>query len=132
MAEIVHARPPIYDRIVAVFPAARQNHVVFTYGDKIYNPSGGEIHETLMAHEETHVTQQTDMGKDIWWDRYLEDPTFRIVQELAAYQKQFQLVRELYQRPVWRKELNRLAKDLSSPIYGDLMSFEYAKQLIKG
>lgn len=132
MAKIVEELPPIYEKIAAVFPEVRNRRgVVFTYGDTLYNPSGYSIDDELMIHEDVHVAQQAKMGKDEWWDKYLADPQFRTDQELEAYRAQFAATRERYGRPVWRRELKRLARDLSSPIYGNILSPDEAAKLIK-
>jgi hypothetical protein len=132
MTNIVKELPPIYDKILAAFPEVR-NHpsVIFTYGDTIYNPGGHYINEELLLHEEAHIEQQAAMGKDAWWDKYLADPQFRTEQELEAYRAQFKATYKNHARPTWRRELSRLAKDLSSPIYGNILSYDEAKQLIK-
>jgi hypothetical protein len=134
MAKVVNEPPPIFEKIAEKFPVVRTNRaVIFTYGDTIYNPGGNYIDDELMLHEETHIRQQAMMngGKDAWWDKYLEDPQFRTDQELEAYQAQFNATRTRYGRPVWRRELKRLARDLSSPIYGNILSYDEAAKLIK-
>lgn len=132
VVEIVKGHPPIYDKIVAAFPAVTRNRgVVFTYGNTLYNPGGWPIDEPLMTHEETHSAQQGKMGKDAWWDKYLVDPAFRTEQELEAYQAQFKVAKQRFDRPVWRRELKRLAKDLSSGIYGNILSYEQAEATIR-
>lgn len=88
MMRIVVARPPNYAAIVAVFPAAANPGVIFTYGDTIFNPTNAHISHELRAHEGIHGTRQTAARARIedWWQHYLEDPAFRLGEELPAHQ----------------------------------------------
>lgn len=127
--KIVKDYPPNIAAIREKFDLRGKN-VVFTYGDKLYVPSGAGIPDNLMKHEETHTKQQ---GKDVegWWDRYLVDNQFRLEQEVEAYQAQYKYVVENgASRQVKRDFLQYIARDLSGPIYGHVVSFEQAKQLI--
>lgn len=104
--------------------------VVFTYGDIIYNPSGEEIPRNLEKHEEVHMAQQGDRIKE-WWERYINDPKFRLDQEVEAYRVQYKYVAEHgASRDTKREFLRHIAQDLSGPIYGRIINFEQAKQLI--
>lgn len=130
---VVKDYPPNYEQICAAFPEVRNiKTVIFTYGNNIYNPGGWPIDEALMLHERVHVSQQLEMGVEEWWQEYLDNPQFRTNQEIEAYQVQFRHLKSYSARPVWRRELDRLARDLSSPIYGNILSFDEAKKVIKG
>lgn len=132
--EVVRGLPPNYDAIAKRFgfttlPA--KFHPVFAYGDKLYNPFGGEIPEHLMAHEETHQRQQNDLGSvKQWWDLYLENDGFRLKQEVEAYQAQFRFISQHFNRQHRRFMLQQLASDLSSELYGNLVSKAEAENLI--
>jgi len=104
---------------------------VFTYGDILYNPSGGEISPDLMAHEETHARQQSVYGVGDWWTRYLKDDTFRMTQELEAYREQYKHAVENYPRAVRRHLLDTVASNLSSKLYGKIVKKKQAKELIE-
>lgn len=107
-------------------------HPIFTFGNQIYNPYGNPLPQHLIVHESVHSVQQEMFGEiGDWWERYLVDKEFRLSQELQAYQKQFKEIVETSGRQVKREWLKRLAKDLSSSLYGNLVSFEEAKQLIE-
>lgn len=127
--KIVKDYPPNIEDIRKKFDL-KDKSIVFTYGDTLYNPTGSDIPENLMKHEETHEKQQ---GKDIkgWWSRYLEDNQFRLEQELEAYRNQYKYVEENGNRETKRDFLKHIARDLSSHIYGNIINFEQAKQLIK-
>ncbi len=104
---------------------------VFAYGDTLYNPSGYDIPEDLMVHEETHHRQQLAYGIEEWWALYLEKDTFRLSQEVEAYQNQYQFIKDKYSRQVRRKLLQDMAKNLSSKLYGHIISKQDAQELIK-
>ena len=101
-----------------------------TYGDVIYNPSGNNISLPLLRHEETHSKQQGNDPKG-WWVKYLNDKEFRLSQEIPAYQVQYKEARKLIKdRNKLFKYAVSLAKDLSSEMYGNAISFgEAIKQV---
>jgi hypothetical protein len=103
---------------------------VFAYGDTLYNPGGFDIPDDLMAHEETHERQQKELGPQAWWDRYLGDREFRLMQEAEAYRNQYLFVKGKYSRQVRRKLLQDMAKNLSSKLYGNIISKKEAEYLI--
>ena len=124
---IVQGKPPIYDEIVRVIrrpPAG----AVFTWGDILYVPKPPRgmvqpIDEWLMEHEHTHSRQQAILGgPEAWWRRYLDDNAFRLQQELAAYRNQYALASRHLSRQARRLLLRQLARDLSSSMYGDIIT----------
>lgn len=127
---IIKDFPPNIAKIKAVF-GELPNGVVFTYGDIIFNPSGNEIDDPLDIHERTHKLQQGD-NPEAWWDDYLADKRFRFSQELAAYRFQYRRFCELVKdRNKRSRFLNRIAKDLSSAMYGNICTLEEAVKQIK-
>jgi hypothetical protein len=48
---IIKAKPPNFERIAAVFPAARDKGVLFCYGTDLFNPDGIRVTPYLIAHE---------------------------------------------------------------------------------
>ena len=129
--KIINKKPPVWDEVVKRFDIEGQA-VIFAYGDKIYNPFNAIIPDDLIVHEETHMHQQEKFG-DIkkWWIKYLDDSEFRLSQELEAYRIQYKYSKENYSRQMRKALLKRIAKDLSSPVYGNIISFDKAKDLIK-
>ena len=71
------------------------------------------------------------MGFKEWWDKYLDDPQFRLEQEIEAYQNQYQYAKEHYPRNKRKFTLKETAKALSGKMYGNLVTFEEAKDLIQ-
>ena len=103
----------------------------FTYGECIHTSNPNPTLD-LIDHEKVHVKQQTEMGKDEWWDKYFADPKFRLEQELPAYQKQFKTVQVIVKdRNMQTRILWNLALDLSGPMYGKIMLHSDAMRLIR-
>jgi len=103
---------------------------VFCYGLVIYNPSKKVLTPDLIAHEGVHIIQQRSGVKE-WWALYLADPTFRAYQECSAHWKQYQVaknyIKDRNKRFLYAKQL---AQNLSSPVYGKIMTFSEAYDLI--
>jgi hypothetical protein len=110
MTRVVNVRPPNYARIVETFGPLPPS-VVFAYGDTIYAPgASGPLPPDLVVHEETHFRQQAEVGGPAtWWERYLADPEFRLLQEVEAYRAQIACHPD---RPSRRRCKARVAKDL--------------------
>ncbi len=105
--------------------------IVFAYGDTLYNPDNATIDKPMLRHEKTHCKQQGDNPKE-WWDRYLVDVDFRLSQEVEAFQWQYRVAKsEIKDRESLNRYLNCLAKNLSSKLYGDLITFSEAMEAIK-
>lgn len=128
--------PPNIDQIQRHFDI--NPRVIFTYGDTIYNPGGGKIDPSLMVHEEVHMLQQGDDPQG-WWDKYVTDVQFRLDQEVEAYRTQYKFYLENYcmkngkvRRSRLSKFIRRVAGDLSSSIYGGIVTYDQAVELITG
>lgn len=92
-AEIIHDVPPNYDELVAVFGegANWDRGATFTYAEGIYCKD--PLPEHLVAHELIHVEQQEkEGGTKAWWKRYIEDPDFRLHEEIEAYRAEYNYV----------------------------------------
>lgn len=126
--KIVQAFPPNIDQILKKFKIT--DHTVFAYGDTLYNPIGKDIPQDLMIHEETHERQQKDYGVEQWWQMYIEKPAFRLTQETEAYRNQYQFLKTVFNRLGRKVALNRLAEQLSSELYGNIINKSEAKGLI--
>lgn len=129
--KIVQGFPPNYNRIKEVFDLTGKNPI-FCWGDIIYFPNGTKLDEHLIVHESVHSEQQKEAGgPEMWWAQYLDDPRFRLSQEVTAYRAQYKFVSENSSRQVSRNFLKIIAKDLSSPMYGSLVNLQEAINLIK-
>jgi hypothetical protein len=127
--EVIKDWPPNISQIIRKFPLDGYNPV-FTYGDKLYNPGGDPISQDLMIHEQTHEQQQATYGVEQWWAMYLENPAFRLTQETEAYRNQYQFLKTVFNRKGRMAALNKLADNLSSPLYGSIIKKFEAKELI--
>ena len=141
--QIIKAYPPNIDEIRKYLPI--HDKVVFCWGDLLFNPNNLRIDPALYKHEEKHFEQQMKYGRNAfwqnftlpkyrigkWWDRYLKDYAFRLSQELPAYQVQYrEYLKILKDRNDQAKMALMLARDLSSPLYGKLISTEQALKAI--
>lgn len=117
--QIKRELPPNYEEIVKTLTPS--DRAVFTWGDTVFAPQlapGSELPPDLMVHEEVHEKQQGNDPED-WWRKYLDDPDFRLEQELQAYGVQYAWVNALdVKRDGKDKFLDMIAGDLSSPMYG--------------
>jgi len=134
--KVVVGRPPVYDQIVELIGRPPSN-AVFTWGDTLFIPSEGirsQLDAALMEHENTHTRQQARAGgPEKWWERYLHELAFRLEQEAEAYQRQAAVVKVLgLPRHVRRNYERQLARDLSGPLYGHLLTRQAAFALITG
>lgn len=114
---------PLLERYKAKF--AINENTIFAYDGVIY--TNHNLPDHLIVHESTHFKQQEKYGLKSWVDLYLDAPTFRLKMELQAYRNQLQSVKD-------RNAKNNLkiqcAQDLSSNLYGNILTFEEAfKQL---
>lgn len=127
--KIVASRPPNFEKIAAVFPAAHREGVIFSYGDTIYSPFTINISPALMAHEAVHGVRQEAIGVEAWWDRYLVDPEFRYFEELIAHVAEYQhLLDHAPNRNARRSALKSVAKRLSGALYGFSVSMAQAER----
>lgn len=126
----VFGYPPNIDQIVAALPAAKAPGILYCYGNTIYNPSKVQITPCIMVHEMVHAERQTD--PEAWWERYLRDPEFRFNEELPAHIEEAKAFAvECPERWKRRAYLSLVAKKLSSPMYGSIVSFEKARQILR-
>lgn len=117
MLEVVHAKPPIFDKIVAAFPGADAPGVIFAYGGKIYSPGGIKVTRELDAHERVHIARQGE-DCDGWWDRYIRDAEFRFEEEFAAHLVEYRTYVKRHIDPIKRgRALREIAGKLASPLY---------------
>ena len=129
--EIVKDYPPNIAEIAKVFPDCKKPGVLFCWDKTIFNPSGIEIPDYLVAHENVHRHQQA--GCPIpWWEQYLVDPKFRLAQEVPAHQAEYeQYWAMVSNRNMRRVALHGMALRLSGPLYLNMISYAKARALIK-
>lgn len=127
----INARPPLYDEIVAVFPGASGRDVIFAWGDDIYAPSGQRLPPEIIAHEGAHGRRQIDQGVEAWWRRYLIDAEFRLDEEVIGHAAELvTLCRRTADRNRHTKHRFEIARKLSGPLYGSIVTAPRALQLL--
>lgn len=130
--DLIAAYPPNIEAVAAVFPSAKTiDGVLFTYGSKLYNPHQKVIPIWVLAHERRHTDIQGEQVAE-WWDQYLVDGKFRFEQELLAHQDEYALMKKVVRNPEHRAAHTRfIARRLSSPLYGEMVSYGEALKLIR-
>ena len=127
--KINHTIPPVYQKCHEQFGVNWEDGIIITYGDEVYCKT--DIPKDLEVHEGTHIRQQKEIGKDIWWDKYFNDKEFRLSQEVEAYQNQLNYLKEVV------KDRNKLAKlkneiwSQMANMYGDMCTFSEARMLVR-
>jgi hypothetical protein len=125
---IKNRKPEIYERLNKVFGVNWDDGIIITYGDTIYCKY--PLTPEKIAHETIHTIQQQDPVA--WWDKYIEDVDFRISQELEAYKAECEFIKKGNKSRNEKYQLIRQnAIDLSSFIYGNIISFSEAYKLLK-
>lgn len=130
--EIINDYPPNYEKIIKVFDLTGRKPI-FCWGGVIYNPHAPYVDPHLIVHESIHSEQQKVYGGvEAWWDRYLSDAKWRVIQEVEAYKEQYHnFIKSTKDREKKHKYVMGLASQLSSPMYGSPILQNHALKLIK-
>lgn len=123
--------PPNIKEINNVLPTKGKSRVIYTYGDTVYIPNGEPLSDDLEVHESVHVVQQAEMGADVWWKRFLDEPEFRLSQELEAYRAQWLFIKVNKNRKIKRAMFKHIVDSLSSPTYGNMVTRIEAEELLE-
>lgn len=94
---------------------------IFAYDKEIY--SNRELPLHLLIHELKHIEQQNRIGCDLWVDKYLNNPEFRLNEEVEAYQAELATITD---RNLRYQHKIHCAKTLSSDLYGNIISYKEA------
>lgn len=125
---IIKSFPPNIEQIQSFFTTPPT--AIFAYSPFIYSPLTTNLPTHLLKHEQVHLNQQNTNPEE-WWNRYLTDKDFRLSQEVEAYQTQYRyLKRNIKNLQKLDYELDFLVSDLSSPMYGSIISPAVARNLI--
>lgn len=128
---VIIGRCPLHDEITAFFNIPPGMSVIFSWGDAIYNPTGGKITRELHAHEEVHAGRQGVHDADvmIWWRRYMAEPLFRYREELPAHIAEYHAYCKRHGSGR-TQFLDKVAWRLSSPLYGSIVTYATARDAI--
>ena len=127
--KILNAYPKNYIEIKRVLNPP--NDAIFCYGDKIFNPSKQEIPPDIQYHESTHCHRQKKYpNPELWWQKWLLDPEFRLEEELIAFSAQLKFIKQFYPNKAVKEALNEMAENLSNN-YKLNISIHRASSLIR-
>jgi hypothetical protein len=119
---------PYYLKFAAHFPITEST--IFVFEDTIY--TNNPIPYDIMFHERIHLAQQKKHGAKNWINNYIKDKQFRLAQEVEAYREQLKFVlKETKDRQEYAHILTESATNLSSPLYGSLISYPEAIKILK-
>lgn len=128
---IILEKPPCYEEAQKVFKFDSKKKIAFAYGDKIYNPNDMVIGPDVIVHEETHLRQQAG-DPATWWLRYLKDTHFRMEQEIEAFRNQYNYIcSQVKDKNRRYTQLHNICIELSSPLYGNMLSYTDAMRLMR-
>jgi len=122
---------PYYELYKETFPIDKET--IFVYKDTIYTDIPREkIPFDIYYHELEHLRSQQEIGADIWVERYINSQKFRLQEELRAYRYQLKMVLETTgDKQEHFNILTESARNLSSPLYGNLVKYQQAIDLLK-
>ncbi len=103
---------------------------VFAYGDTIYNPTGKDIPDDVIVHEQVHQGQMQGWIPDSWWLMYLMDKSFRQEAETHGYAVQYRWVKDRVNSRTAKLCLIDLAQNLAS-LYSLSITVAQAATLIR-
>jgi len=130
LVKLVKDFPPNFDKINAAFDLRGRKGIFYCYGDIIYSPHSHIIPPELEMHEQVHSTQQ---GADIegWWDQYIENPAFRLAQEIPAHREEWRYLFNHGNRNQRRRALKTTVRRLSNGFYGNIITPREAKRVLQ-
>ena len=123
-------KPPVWDKLVKAF-GVEWGTICVAYDKDIYCGDKANLSTDVIVHESVHLARQ-EKDPVQWWENYMKNKEFRFKEELIAYHTQYDYLRDnVKDRNRLAMYLWRLAKDLSSAMYGSVISHREAMKLIK-
>src|SRR3990167_4548378 len=127
---IKRERPPVWDKLVKAF-GVEWGTICVAYDKDIYCGDKANLSTDVIVHESVHLARQ-EKDPVQWWENYMKNKEFRFTEELIAYHTQYDYLKnKVKDRNRLAVYLWRLAKDLSSAMYGNVISHREAMKLIK-
>lgn len=136
--KIIKAYPPNFAKLAKAFPYIKgRKGILYSWVDRIYNPSGVVIGPQLMIHEAVHGLQQEELGVEKWWEQYIESKEFRFYEEALAHKAEWKAYQE--NTPEFKdrasyleRHLRQIVDRLSGPLYGNMLGKEECREVITG
>ena len=125
--------PTIYHKLHDKFGVEWEGdeNIIICNGDTIHCKAA-PIPPEKLVHEIEHVKRQKIYGKDLWWDRYISDDSFRLGEELLAYRAEYAFIfKNIKDRELRFQLLWEMARSLSGKTYGSIIEFSEAQKLIQ-
>lgn len=131
---VVYDKPPMFDEIAKAFDLTGTKPI-FAFGSVIYQPFDQKpLGPALMAHESVHGLRQGTLI-ETWWRQYIDDPVFRLGEEIAAHRAELGVhYLQSEDRSERRRWLTHVAARLCSRLYAyppGLITFERAKKVLR-
>lgn len=131
--KVIKAYPPMYPQIKSTFGLRDDAGVIFSWGDRIFVPNlTCPLSASLLEHESIHGARQLafDGGVTRWWHKYLEDPQFRLDEEIPAHRAEYAWHVKNEGRGGRERALNKVALRLSGALYKNMVSYNEAVLLV--
>lgn len=138
--KIIKAYPPNYKDIRTAFPwIVGRPGIVYAFGDRIYNPTGGILPPYVLAHEGVHCKRQMAIpchahlpleGILAWWKSYIASEKYRLEEEVLAHRIEWNEYRSNHNFKENAQYLEMMCDRLSGKLYGHMCSREKARELI--
>ena len=127
---IKREKPPVWDKLVKAF-GVEWGTICVAYDKDIYCGDKANLSTDVIVHESVHLARQ-EKDPVGWWTRYVKDKEFRFGEEVLAYHAQYDYLKNnVMDRNRLARYLFNLARDLSGPMYGNVVSYSEAMRLIK-
>ena len=132
--KIIKAYPPNFNELCRVFPIKGRPGIVYSWGERIYNPSGHDLSPAVIAHETVHCERQltTVGGVEGWWRSYIDMPIARLAEEVLAHQAEYREYAKHHSSKKTEWYLEKMMDRLSGPIYKFNIDYHEARKLILG
>ena len=104
-------------------------NTIFVFEDKIY--TNNDLPYDIIIHEIEHLRQQKKIGAKKWIDKYIEDPRFRLEQEIGAYKAQLKEVKKIGDREEYAHILIECATNISSKLYNNIITYQESLKLLR-
>ena len=127
---IKREKPPVWDKLVKAF-GVEWGTICVAYDKDIYCGDKANLSTDVIVHESVHLARQ-EKDPVQWWENYMKNKEFRFAEELIAYHTQYDYLKNnVKDRNRLARYLFNLARDLSGPMYGNVVSYSEAMRLIK-